>query len=100
MHNLLKRTVGGLIFVAVVVGCLLVPWGMLALVCLLAVALSHEFYRMTVDRRFRKETVCVTLGSVVTLTLLFFHLQAGLSLRFAALGLLPVAAASNLLLFD
>ena len=100
MSTLLKRIVGGLLFAAVVVGCLLVPWGLLALVCLLAVALSHEFYRMMVDRRFRKEMVCVTLGSLVTLTLLFFHFQTGLSLRFAALGLLPVAAASIFLLFD
>ena len=100
MSTLLKRTVGGLLFAAVVVGCLLVSWGVLALVCLLAVALSHEFYRMTVDRRFRKEMVCVTLGSLVTLALLFFHFQMGLPLRFAALGLLPVAAASIFLLFD
>ena len=28
MSTLLKRTVGGLLFAAVVVGCLLVPWGL------------------------------------------------------------------------
>ena len=100
MSTLLERTLGGVLFGAVVIGCLLMPWGVWALVCLLAVALSHEFYRMTVDRRFRKEMVCVTLGAVVTLTLLFFHFQTGLPLRFAALGLLPVAAASVFLLFD
>ena len=100
MGTLLKRTVGGVLFAAVVVGCLLVPWGLLALVCFLAVALSFEFYRLTVDRRFCKEMVCVILGAVVSLSLLFFHFQAGLPLRYAALGLLPLAVASVFLLFD
>ena len=39
MGTLLKRTVFGLLFTAVVVGGLLTPWGLLALVSLLSIFL-------------------------------------------------------------
>ena len=100
MGKLLKRTVFGLLFTAVVVGGLLTPWSLLALVVLLSVFLCYEFYRLTVERRFRKETVCVAAASLAALVLLFFHFQTGLPLRFAALAFLPVAAAHVFLLFD
>lgn len=98
--TLVKRTLSGILFCAVLIGCLLVPVGTLVLVCALAVLISFEFYRMTVDRRYRKEEICLTLGSVATLALIFSHLQWGLDLRYALLGFLPVTAASVLLLFD
>lgn len=100
MGTLLKRTVFGLIYSAVLIGCMLVPWGILVLVCLFSAALFYEFYRLTVEPRFRKEMVFLALGSLVTLVLLFCHFQAGLDLRYVALGFLPVMAASILLLFD
>lgn len=100
MGTLLKRTVFGLLFTAVVVGGLLTPWSLLALVSLLSVLLCYEFYHLTVDRRFRKEAVCVTLASLGALVLLFFHFQAGLPLRYVGLAFLPVAAAHVFLLFD
>ena len=100
MGTLLKRTVFGLIYSAVLIGCMLVPWGILALVCVFSAALFYEFYRLTVESRFRKEMVCLALGSLVTLVLLFCHFRYGLDLRFVALGFLPVMAASILLLFD
>jgi len=100
MGTLLKRTVFGLLFTVIVVGCLLTPWSLLALLCFLSVMLFHEFYRMTADRRFRKEMVCLNLGSIATLILLFFHFQTGLPLRFAALGFIPVILAHVFLLFD
>ena len=100
MGNLLKRTGSGLLFGILVIGCMLMPWSLLLLVCFLSVVLFLEFYQMTVDRRFRKETCCVSAASLVTLVLLFLHFQCGLGLRYAALGLLPLAAASIFLLFD
>lgn len=100
MGTLAKRTGAGLLFAAVMIGCLLVPWGLLAWACILSVALSFEFYRMTVDRRFRKEMLCITAGSVVILTLLFFHFRNGLDIRYVAWGFVPVVAASVFLLFD
>lgn len=100
MGTLLKRTISGILLVAVVVGCLWTPWTLLALVCFLSVTLFHEFYRLAVDRRFRREMVCVSAASVVTLALLFCHLQGGWPLRFAVVGFLPVVAAYIFLLFD
>lgn len=100
MGTLLKRTVFGLLYSVILIGCMLVPWGILVLVCFLSAALFHEFYRLTVDRRFRKEMICLSLGSLVVLILLFFHFQSGISVRFAALGFLPVMAAFIFLLFD
>ncbi len=100
MGTLLKRTVFGLLYSAILIGCMLVPWGILVLVCFLSAALFHEFYRLTVDRRFRKEMIILSLGSLVVLILLFFHLQSGIPVRFAALGFLPVTAAFIFLLFD
>ena len=100
MGTLLKRTVFGLLYSAILIGCMLVPWGILVLVCFLSAALFHEFYRLTVDRRFRKEMICLSLGSLVVLILLFFHFQSGIPVRFAALGFLPVMAAFIFLLFD
>lgn len=100
MDTLLKRTIFGLLFTGVVIGCLLSPWGLILLLCFLSVMLFHEFYRLTADVRFRKERVCIAAASVLALILLFFHLQAGWDLRYAALGLVPVFAAHVLLLFD
>lgn len=100
MGTLAKRTVFGLLFTAVVVGGLLTPWGLLALVSLLSVFLCYEFYHLTVERRFRREAVCVALASLAGLVLLFFHFQAGLPFRYVGLAFLPVAAAHVFLLFD
>ena len=100
MGTLLKRTVFGLLFTLVVVGGLLTPWGLLGLVVLLSVLLDYEFFKMTVETRFRKEVVCISLASLTALVLLFFHFQAGLPLRFVGLAFIPVALAHILLLFD
>ena len=100
MGTLLKRTVFGLLFTLVVVGGLLTPWGLLALVVLLSVLLGYEFFKMAVEARFRKEAVCISLASLTALVLLFFHFQAGLPLRFVGLAFIPVALAHILLLFD
>ena len=100
MGTLGKRTLFGLLFTAVVVGCLLTPWTLLLLVCFLSVALSYEFYRMTVEHRFWKEQAGVMLGALVVLAVLFFHFRNGVSIRYAALGILPVMVSSIFMLFD
>ena len=69
MGTLLKRTVFGLLFTLVVVGGLLTPWGLLGLVVLLSVLLGYEFFKMTVEARFRKEAVCIFLASLTALVL-------------------------------
>ncbi|MCR5710543.1 MAG: phosphatidate cytidylyltransferase [Bacteroidales bacterium] len=100
MGTLVKRTASGVLFCLVVIGCCLNPWGLAALVCLLSAALSFEFWRMTVERRFVREMVCVALASLTLLVLLFLHLQFGLGARWLTLAFLPVTAASVFMLFD
>ena len=93
--TLWKRTASGVVFLAIVIGCLLHPLALLALSAFLAVALSHEFYRLTTDPRFRKEEVLVMTAMVVTLFLFY-----ALPVRWLPLGLLPVVAAWVCQLFD
>ncbi len=100
MGTLVKRCVFGLLFLVVVIGCLQFHWGVTALVAFLCAGLAFECYRLLLDRRFIKEAVCVTAGSLVFLVLLALHYQLGLPLRYSALGILPVVLASVLLLFD
>lgn len=100
MGTLLKRTVFGLLFTVVIIGCMLSPWGLIALCVFLSVMLFREFYRLTADTRFRKEQICLAGGSVLLLVLLFCHFRTGLDLRFALLGFLPVILAHIFLLFD
>ena len=98
--TLWQRISSGILFLVAVICGLLSPWGVLLLVCLLAVLLSQEFYRMTVDRRYWKEIICLMTGSVVMLALLWAHFQWGIDAKYAMLGFLPVLAASVFLLFD
>jgi len=98
--TLVKRIVSGIILIAVVVGCLWLPWGVLALACLLAVTVSIEFYRLVSSARYRKEQVLIVLAILLALVLVFLHLAYGIPLRFLALSLLPLVAAWICMLFD
>ena len=92
---LAKRIVFGVLFLVVVIGCLLRPVAIVVLCAFLAVALSHEFYRMTALPRYRKEEVLVMAAMVATLVLSYT-----LPVRWVWLGLLPVVAAGVCQLFD
>ena len=94
-ETLVKRMVSGVIFLVIVVGCLLHPFALLALTAFLAVALSHEFYRLTVPRNFRKEEILV-MAALVATSFLFYLLPV----RWLWLGLLPVILAAICQLFD
>jgi len=98
--TLVKRIVSGIILIAVVVGCLWFPWGVLALACLLAVTVSIEFYRLVSSARYRKEQVLIVLAMLLALVLLFLHLAYGVPVRYVALSLLPLVAAWICMLFD
>ena len=92
---LVKRIVSGVVFLLIVIGCLLHPVALLALCAFLAVALSYEFYRLTLPRHYRKEEFLVMVALVATLVLFY-----ALPVRWLWLGLLPVVAAGICQLFD
>ena len=100
LKTLLKRSWGGILFLAVVLGSFLSAYTFLVLSVLLAVGLSFEFYRMMLGRRFGRERLSVICAVSATVVLTWCHFQFGLDTRFIALGLLPAVAASVFLLFD
>lgn len=99
-RTLLKRTASGIVFLAIVVGCLLHPVGVLALACFLAVALSHEFYRLTTPRKYRREEVLVMVSMVALIALLYCCLHSLAPARLIWLGFIPLFAAMFCQLFD
>ena len=100
VSSLVQRIVSGVVLIAVTVACLWFPWGVLALACLMAVAVSVEFYRMVSSARYRKEQVLVVASMVVELVILFMHLAYGLDACFLLPGLVLVVAAWICLIFD
>ena len=100
VKKLATRFIYGVLFLVVVIGAMLTPWGFAALTVLLGVILSVEFYRMTLDRRYRREEACIIAAIVVTSLLGVLHPLLGFEARWMLVGILPVFAASILLLFD
>lgn len=100
VKKLATRFFYGVLFLVVVIGAMLTPWGFAALTVLLGVILSLEFYRMTLDRRYRREEACIIAAIVVTSLLGVLHPLLGFDARWMLVGILPVFAASILLLFD
>ena len=100
VKKLATRFFYGVLFLVVVIGAMLTPWGFAALTVLLGVILSLEFYRMTLDRRYRREEACIIAAIVLTSLLGVLHPLLGCDARWMLVGILPVFAASILLLFD
>lgn len=101
MGTLVKRTVSGLVFTAVVVVGLLQPFATLVLSVALAVGLDSEFYRLVSKRRYRKEEYLVMAAMVLAL-ILFYCTQVReiLPVKFLPLAALPVLVAGICQLFD
>lgn len=100
VKKLATRFFYGVLFLVVVIGGMLTPWSFAVLTALLGVILSLEFYRMTLDRRYRREEACIIAAIVATSLLGVLHPLLGFDARWMLAGLLPVFAASILLLFD
>lgn len=100
VKKLATRFFYGVLFLVVVIGGILAPWAFAALTVMLGVILSVEFYRMTLDRRYRREEACIIAAIVATSLLGVLHPLLGFDARWMLVGILPVFAASILLLFD
>ena len=99
-ETLVKRIVFGVLFLVIVIGAMLYPYAWVALLAFMGVSLAHEFYRMTLPRRYKKEEALVMVSIVLVTGLCFCTLYAGLPARWMLLGLLPVVAAWICQLFD
>jgi phosphatidate cytidylyltransferase len=98
MKNLLIRTLSGLVFIGIMVGCLL--GGAIPYICLmwfLLAGMLYEFYRLTLERKHRlQKTAGVAFG--IVLWSVSFHLLQGKALVLDATALIMVAALFVLLL--
>ena len=103
MNNTVKRTLSGIVFLAVVIGCLLLDKYLYAvLLTFMMVTMLHEFYQMTMGELFpRTRALAITLGCCAFLSL-FFVLAFGLDIRIVGIGaiLLLVLMVSTLMVKD
>ena len=99
-ETLVKRIVFGVLFLVVVIGALLHPWALVVLTAFMGVSLAHEFYRMTLPRRYAKEEALVMAVLVIVPVLFYLTLYEDLSARWMLLALVPVVVASVCQLFD
>ena len=103
MNNTVKRTISGILFLAIVIGGLLIDkYLYAALITFMMVTMLHEFYRMTMGDRFpRTRALAIVLGCSAFLSL-FFTLAFQLDIRIVAFSaiLLLVLMVSTLMVKD
>lgn len=101
MNTLVKRTLSGVLFLVIVVGCLLCSYSYAALMIFLLVALSVEYYKLTIPgKRYLKEKFCVVASGLLFFFSAFLCAGYGLSPKLLAVAFLPLAAAFVFMLFD
>lgn len=101
MSNLIKRSLSGLVFLAVTIGCLLCSYGYAVLMLFITVAAAVETGAMLVPgRRYVREKVLVTLSCAASFILCFLCFSFGFPPRFIIAALLPLIASYILLLFN
>ena len=103
MNNTVKGTLSGILFLAIVIGGLLVnKYLYAALITFMMVTMLHEFYRMTMGELFpRTRALAILLGCCSFLTL-FFVLAFRLDIRIVGISaiLLLVLMISTLMVKD
>ena len=103
MNNTVTRTISGILFLAIVIGGLLIDkYLYAALITFMMVTMLHEFYRMTMGDRFpRTRALAIVLGCSAFLSL-FFTLAFQLDIRIVAFSaiLLLVLMVSTLMVKD
>ena len=102
MDSSLKlRTVSGIVFVLVMLGCLLFsPYLYAALIIYMMVGMMHEFYTMTMGGLFRLPRALAIASGVIFFGLLFCFFSYDIPPKLIALGMVPVTATMVSLLFD
>ena len=103
MNNTVKRSISGLVFLAVVIGCLLTgkyPYAVLA--TLMMVTMLYEFYQMTMEDRFPRTRIFAILLGCCAFLSVFFIMAYRLDIRLAGIPaiLLLVLMVSTLMVKD
>ena len=102
MKKLLKRLLSGTLFLAVVVGGLLLSeYTYLILMAAVMLCCSVEIFRMlTVRKRFTAEKTCVFLAAFAFFVLAYACIRFGIEPKWLMLSFLPVLVAYLHMLFD
>lgn len=101
MRKLVTRTLSGVGFLVVVIGCLLLSHATYALLFAFVLAVCCcEYYRMTVPGRYRTEKVLVIIAALAFFLLSYCVCAFSLDVKFVALALLPAMAAFIAMLHD
>lgn len=101
MNNLGIRTITGLGFGVIVLGCTLFnPYLYAALFMFMIAALMREFFSITLNGRFKCESVLSIVSGLALFALIFANRQFGMPALFIALAFVPVLATMVSLLFS
>ncbi|MBR3284660.1 MAG: phosphatidate cytidylyltransferase [Bacteroidales bacterium] len=102
MDSSLKlRTVSGIVFVLVMLGCLLFsPYLYAALIIYMMVGMMHEFYAMTMGDIFKVPRILAIASGIIFFALLFCFFSYRIPAKLISLGMIPVTATMLSLLFD
>ena len=91
MNNITKRTISGIGFVLVMLGCLL--WNQFlfaALVIILMVGMMSEFYTITMGDRYKVSRALAILAGVVLFILIYLVAAYNAPIKYLALSIVPV----------
>ncbi len=102
MDSSLKlRTVSGIVFVLVMLGCLLFsPYLYAILIIYMMVGMMHEFYTMTMGSLFKLPRILAIASGIILFLLLFCFFNYSIPPKLISLSMIPVTATMVSLLFD
>ncbi|MBR1871879.1 MAG: phosphatidate cytidylyltransferase [Bacteroidales bacterium] len=100
MNNTVTRTISGVGFIIIVVASLLLNKFLFAAFALfIMVCMMHEFYHITMGDTYKWPKVIAIVGGCTLFILLFLICAYGISLRFLAIGMVPMAMLMGYALF-
>lgn len=100
MNNTLKRSLSGILFLAIVLGGLLVDKYLYAvLFTFMTAGMLHEFFRMTMGDRYRASQYLAMAAGAILFILSFLVYAQLMPMRLICLGILPILAIMILSLY-
>jgi phosphatidate cytidylyltransferase len=91
MNTTVKRSISGIVFLAVFLcGLLLDKYLFAVLFIFMMVGMLHEFYRMTMGNSFKYSRILATVAGVILFVLIFCAMAYNMTPKLTALALVPV----------
>ena len=91
MNNTVKRSLSGILFLAIVLGGLLInKYLYAALFSFMTAGMLWEFFQMTMGDRYHKSQILATAAGVILFVMAFLVYSQLIPMRFICLGIIPV----------